>query len=50
MSAAHDKRVWLITGCSTGFGRDLAALLIARGYRVVASARDPGKLADLAGP
>jgi NAD(P)-dependent dehydrogenase (short-subunit alcohol dehydrogenase family) len=44
---SHDKPVWLITGCSTGFGRELAKILIARGYRVVATARDPAKLADL---
>ncbi len=44
---AHDKPVWLITGCSTGFGRELAKMLIGRGGRVVATARDPGKLADL---
>ena len=44
---SHDKPVWLITGCSTGFGRELATLLIGRGYRVVATARDPGKVADL---
>ena len=43
------KPVWLITGCSTGFGRELATILIARGYRVVATARDPAKLADLVG-
>jgi NAD(P)-dependent dehydrogenase (short-subunit alcohol dehydrogenase family) len=41
------KPVWLITGCSTGFGRELASILIARGYRVAATARDPAKLADL---
>ncbi len=45
--ASHDKPVWLITGCSTGFGRELAKLLIGRGYRVVATARDPEKVADL---
>ena len=41
------KPVWLITGCSTGFGRELAKILIDRGYRVVATARDPHKVADL---
>ena len=45
--SSSDKPVWLITGCSTGFGRELAAILIGRGYRVAATARDPGKLADL---
>jgi NAD(P)-dependent dehydrogenase (short-subunit alcohol dehydrogenase family) len=45
--ASPDKPVWLVTGCSTGFGRELATLLIARGYRVAATARDPAKVADL---
>ncbi len=41
------KPVWLVTGASTGFGRELARILIGRDYRVVATARDPGKIADL---
>lgn len=40
--------VWLITGCSTGFGRELAKLVLARGWRAVITARDPSKLADIA--
>ena len=40
--------VWFITGCSTGFGRDLAKLVIARGWRAVVTARDRAKVADLA--
>lgn len=40
-------RTWLITGCSTGFGRILAELLLARGEQVVATARKPETLADL---
>src|SRR5271165_5720709 len=47
MSAANDKPVWLITGCSTGFGRELAKILIERGYRVAATARDLASFADL---
>ena len=42
--------VWFITGCSTGFGRELAQLIVARGWRVVATARDPGTLADVVAP
>jgi NAD(P)-dependent dehydrogenase (short-subunit alcohol dehydrogenase family) len=42
-----EKPVWFITGCSTGFGRELAKVLIARGYRAVVTARDPTKVADL---
>jgi NAD(P)-dependent dehydrogenase (short-subunit alcohol dehydrogenase family) len=40
-------RTWLITGCSTGFGRALAQLLLERGGRVAATARNPETLADL---
>lgn len=40
--------VWFITGCSTGFGRELAKLVIARGWRVVVTARDRATVADLA--
>ena len=43
----NEKPVWFITGCSTGFGRDLVTLLLQQGYRVVATARDVTKVADL---
>jgi len=39
--------VWLITGCSTGFGRALAEHVLARGWRVVATARGADRVADL---
>jgi NAD(P)-dependent dehydrogenase (short-subunit alcohol dehydrogenase family) len=39
--------VWFITGCSTGFGRDLAQLTLARGWPTVVTARDKTRLADL---
>jgi NAD(P)-dependent dehydrogenase (short-subunit alcohol dehydrogenase family) len=39
--------VWLITGCSSGFGRELAKLILARGWRAVATARDLAKVADI---
>jgi NAD(P)-dependent dehydrogenase (short-subunit alcohol dehydrogenase family) len=42
-----ERPVWLITGCSTGFGRELAAQAIARGFNVVVTARDVQKVADL---
>jgi NAD(P)-dependent dehydrogenase (short-subunit alcohol dehydrogenase family) len=38
----------MITGCSTGFGRELARQLLARGFRVVVTARDPATIRDLA--
>lgn len=36
--------VWLITGCSTGIGRELAKLVLARGWRAVVTARNPATL------
>ena len=46
--AAPASRVWFITGCSTGFGLELARLIIGRGWRAVVTARDRAKVADLA--
>src|SRR5215210_1902863 len=43
----EDKKVWFITGCSTGFGRELAKQLLENGYRVVVTARDARKIQDL---
>ena len=43
----QNSDVWLITGCSTGFGRELAKLVLDRGYRAVITARDPRKIQDL---
>jgi NAD(P)-dependent dehydrogenase (short-subunit alcohol dehydrogenase family) len=39
--------VWFITGCSTGFGRDLAKLVLDRGWRAVVTARDADRVSDL---
>ncbi len=36
--------VWFITGCSTGFGLELAKQCIEHGYRTVVTARHPSKL------
>lgn len=44
--AASGKR-WLITGCSTGFGRALAELALERGDRVAVTARRPETIADI---
>jgi NAD(P)-dependent dehydrogenase (short-subunit alcohol dehydrogenase family) len=43
----HTERVWFITGSSTGFGRELSRQVLARGEKVVATARKPEQLADL---
>jgi NAD(P)-dependent dehydrogenase (short-subunit alcohol dehydrogenase family) len=48
-SALSDKPVWFITGCSTGFGRELAKHALERGFRTVVTARDPDQIIDLAG-
>ena len=42
-----DGRVWLITGCSAGFGREIALAALAAGDRVLATARRPETLAEL---
>jgi NADP-dependent 3-hydroxy acid dehydrogenase YdfG len=42
------ERVWFITGCSTGFGRELAKMVLDRGYSAVVTARDPAKVEDIA--
>jgi NAD(P)-dependent dehydrogenase (short-subunit alcohol dehydrogenase family) len=43
----RDNPVWLITGCSTGFGRELANAVLERGGRAVVTARDPSKVQDI---
>ncbi len=39
---------WFITGSSRGLGRALAEAVLQAGHRLVATARDPAQLADLA--
>jgi NAD(P)-dependent dehydrogenase (short-subunit alcohol dehydrogenase family) len=46
VSALKD-RVWFITGTSTGFGRILAEEVLKSGGKVIATARDRHKIADL---
>jgi NAD(P)-dependent dehydrogenase (short-subunit alcohol dehydrogenase family) len=43
----NDNPVWFITGCSTGFGRELAQIVLRRGWRAVVTARDVGRVQDL---
>jgi len=47
-SETTEKPVWLITGCSTGFGRELAKHVLECGYRAVVTARNPEDLTSLA--
>lgn len=41
-------RTWLVTGVSSGFGRELSSQLLNRGDRVIGTVRDTSKIADLA--
>ncbi|MGI3902951.1 MAG: oxidoreductase [Janthinobacterium lividum] len=45
---SNDTPVWFITGCSTGFGRELAKLVLDRGWRAVVTARDKERVSDFA--
>ncbi len=48
-AGASPDDVWLITGCSSGFGKALATALLAKGQRVAATARNITAL-DYLGP
>lgn len=41
------KKVWLITGCSTGFGRELAKEVLAKGYNAAVAARNTDDVKDI---
>lgn len=43
-----EKKVWFITGTSAGIGKELAETALEKGYKVVATARKPEVLKDLA--
>ena len=45
-----DKKVWFITGAGRGMGADFAKAVLAAGHALVATGRDPGRLADRLGP
>jgi len=47
MSQKADKKVVLVTGCSSGIGRELAREFYRQNYRVFASARNVDKLKEL---
>ncbi|WP_322059465.1 oxidoreductase [Paraburkholderia sp. J63] len=48
VASPNASPVWFITGCSSGFGRELALAVLARGWRCVATARNKASLDDLA--
>lgn len=41
------SKVWFITGCSSGFGKELALGALRRGDKVIATARNASKLDDI---
>ena len=41
------KKVWFITGCSTGFGRSLALEALKQGYFVVVTSRKLNDVEDI---
>jgi NAD(P)-dependent dehydrogenase (short-subunit alcohol dehydrogenase family) len=47
MTTQGNKRVWFITGSSTGFGRALVEAVLANGECVIATARKPEQLNDV---
>lgn len=47
MTDSSGTPVWLITGCSRGFGRAIAEAALAAGERVVATSRNPSDIVDL---
>jgi NAD(P)-dependent dehydrogenase (short-subunit alcohol dehydrogenase family) len=45
--ASEHVPVWFITGCSSGFGRVLAMLVLERGWRAAVTARNPRSVEEL---
>jgi NAD(P)-dependent dehydrogenase (short-subunit alcohol dehydrogenase family) len=43
-----DAPVWFITGCTTGFGRELAQQVLAKGWRAAITGRGKDRMADIA--
>jgi NAD(P)-dependent dehydrogenase (short-subunit alcohol dehydrogenase family) len=43
MSSVSTPLVWLITGCSSGFGFALSILALKAGHKVIATSRNPSK-------
>jgi NAD(P)-dependent dehydrogenase (short-subunit alcohol dehydrogenase family) len=41
------SKVWFITGCSTGFGRELAKEVLASGYKAAVAARNTDDVKDI---
>lgn len=46
-SSTSTNSVWLVTGCSTGIGREIARSALAKGHCVAVTARDATRVEDL---
>jgi NAD(P)-dependent dehydrogenase (short-subunit alcohol dehydrogenase family) len=44
-----DKKVWFITGAGRGMGADFAKAVLTAGHHLVATGRDPNRVAELLG-
>lgn len=44
-----DKKIWFITGAGRGLGTDIAKAALTAGHKVVATGRDPQKVAAAVG-
>lgn len=44
---ADNKKVWLVSGCSTGIGREIALAALRAGHKVVVTARNEKALDDI---
>lgn len=47
LNGASQPQVWLVTGCSQGFGRIFVEEISLRGHKVIATARNKNAIADL---
>ena len=39
--------VWLVTGCSSGFGTSLSLIALKAGHKVIATSRNPSQSPEL---
>jgi NAD(P)-dependent dehydrogenase (short-subunit alcohol dehydrogenase family) len=44
------SKVWFITGCSTGFGRELSTLVLSMGHKAVVASRNTDDVKDIVAP